>query len=1287
VPASAHNFGWLGQAQQTEKQIETSQSTGSQLADTQRYVGHCYLQAAYQATSNMEFKNRMRRAGDAFTQAALAAKKLPNEQATILEPGFRALAIYCEAQLANDDSSALNYLHRALGAFTNPSLTADKLAVVSPIFPLEYICFTNDLMNYEPELSLRLPALRTALSFANSLENFLPNLNDDLQAVFLNEVVQLQLNAGINLPEYEQREGAGLKALELFEQLRRVVQRSADPRSAVAAFALQIFWAQAYGYGVPDQPPIINAIELLGRTEESDDRFAIGVLLTAILRNRMYAISGVEDPAEAKRSLSQGRLEADRASAELEAFTGVRRFWYSSGYVNWTFADLLISYSRLFAESLDERRKLVNEAVTISRRIRELGPPLGVWPQHSNLSFYIFEQARLQRSLDQKQRLLDEAYEMGLRYEKGSKQFAPYWLQGHAEHFIAYGQIKRERAKLDVTGREGILKESVEMFQKAADALESVVNSALVTEPATKQRLLARMQFDLGSTQLELYRVNRNTKLLDVALTNLSKSAEAQRAQQISVRAAEALTRIAEAYVLGGRFEHAESAFSEASKRYLDASKRYPALAPAFNAQASLMQARAATASARAAYLRNDYEVAAGHYREASRVLEEAKSFPALIAIYDAWALLSEAEEHTWKTPVKVEAVLQTAIGKFDVADNAFESPDQATEDQRTLITQGRRLAEALLQLDRARSLERGGKLFEAVNRLGEAARLFHTLADETDDTEAKASILAHAQLTQACQQMLQAEQLMNPDSYNQAALLFQEAQRSSKSKQLALTAGGWAASCKALEAGLRYRQSADKTQFEALKKHLASAQGYFVDAGAVTTAAWVTGTERMFDAIAYLGEAESRLDPKERVSLQEQAEKSLQIAAQMFERSGHAARQEDTIRHLHSMIEQRQLGISRPTLSAPVIQSVSGLATQTLTQELLIGSEVASAPPLQAALKGPEKPLRIGEEYQLPLTVLNTGERLAILVRIENLSYPGLDIQSGTPDFSLVNGNLELGGKRLPSLAAQEVPLRVTPRRAGSYRLKPRILSVSTQGDLTIHSVPTLALDVAGERTPRAEKAQSDAIGRFSLGVPRVDKPMRGGIPVGHAVVITAAPSNETRAMVRSFILSGLSSGKHVLYITRDPTLLSNVPGSELEKLSLISIGDVLEGPVHAIAAKVANLTEILLETTELIQSAEGSDKRACIDILSDILLQHGALNSRKWVSDIIRKLKANGYTTLAVLDPKLHEPKESQALLSLFDGEIEISEREVEGTTRQLLRVRRMYDTQYDPEWVQFS
>jgi len=110
-----------------------------------------------------------------------------------------------------------------------------------------------------------------------------------------------------------------------------------------------------------------------------------------------------------------------------------------------------------------------------------------------------------------------------------------------------------------------------------------------------------------------------------------------------------------------------------------------------------------------------------------------------------------------------------------------------------------------------------------------------------------------------------------------------------------------------------------------------------------------------------------------------------------------------------------------------------------------------------------------------------------------------------------------------------------------------------------------------------------------------------------------------------------------------------------------------------------VENLTEIniaLASTLRTIESPPGEPRRCCIQIISDVLLQHKALQTRKWLAGLIPELKSHGFTTLAVADPGMHSAEEVRAILDLFDGEVSIQEKK-EG--ERSLRVKRMTDQEY--------
>ncbi len=1061
-PASSHGFRWGDEAQAEERDAQNA-SPETQ-ANAWRYTGHCFLQAAYQSLSDSEFQDRMKQASAAFQHASRIATEYDSPGSSVEGLRFAGLSCYCEANMARDDSAALIRLHETLEFLTS----ACRAGLVqsrtwSPTLVLELIYVTNDLANYESQLDRRLPLIKTALSVSEKLDTILPTLDTNLSLFLLIELLELSINAWCNLEEYDQRESAGKKALQLLEEVLKRADTIEDPRAAVAALAVQALWGADL---LPWKLPTMSPDSLLPRVEATRDRVAIGSLLVASQRTRMRMLAReIEDPDRAKEQLELGEKEASKAILEFSAFGGIRRMPSSVGYVLWTRADFLSVYARSFANSREERLGLVREAVEVSYKIIARAPPIGGGFQYSNLGYYLFDRSFFEEG-SERRRTLEEAWKAGQGYQKETLLFIPHWDLGNAEHYLLYGRVKRELAKFSSHDAGLQLLDAVEMFQRAVDLVTKVVESPLVGEADEKRRLSAQYRYELGNAQVELYQKTRDSSLLEKALNNLRQSAEVAAVQRNLSRAADDLARTAEAYVLAGRFDLASSAFRDATERYKEAEKKYPGLSSCFDSRALLMEARAFTTLARGAYLKSRYDAAAGYYREASKLLEGSPSWAGLASLYDGWASLAQAESQT--RAEDPSSRWQSAISYFADAEKALKAgaertvgDDPAVEVQRRLLVQGHRYAEARLLLERARSHERAGELSEGVERLGEAARQFDVLADDAD-VETQDLMRNHAQLCRASQTMLQAEERLSPDLYSSAAVLFQEAQRASKTRPLAAIAGGWAACCKALELGARYRGSADKSLFEALKKQFAAASSFFVEAGSPVTASWVTATGRMFDAIAYLAEAEATLNPDQRKTHFDRAEHQLRIAAESFEQAGYPARQEDALRYLRSTLEQRQSVPVRLLTPAPFAQSMSTVAGQSISEDVLIGSELASSPVLHVALTGPDKQVFAGRSSHLLLTVLNPGQRAVRLLQVRNLQHQELEFKCGTDAYSISDGDLDLRGKRLAPLETLEIPILAQPSRPGRYTLQPKVLLVDAQGSSQTLALSPLVIEVA---------------------------------------------------------------------------------------------------------------------------------------------------------------------------------------------------------------------------------
>src|SRR4030042_7194916 len=91
-----------------------------------------------------------------------------------------------------------------------------------------------------------------------------------------------------------------------------------------------------------------------------------------------------------------------------------------------------------------------------------------------------------------------------------------------------------------------------------------------------------------------------------------------------------------------------------------------------------------------------------------------------------------------------------------------------------------------------------------------------------------------------------------------------------------------------------------------------------------------------------------------------------------------------------------------------------------------------------------------------------------------------------------------------------------------------------------------------------------------------------------------------------------------------------------------------------------VESLTDIdiaLLKAFRMLEQAQKGPKRACIGIVSDVLLQHHAVITRKWLRGLLLDLRSRGFTTMAVINPPLHSQEEVQAILGFFEGEISLT------------------------------
>jgi KaiC/GvpD/RAD55 family RecA-like ATPase len=210
---------------------------------------------------------------------------------------------------------------------------------------------------------------------------------------------------------------------------------------------------------------------------------------------------------------------------------------------------------------------------------------------------------------------------------------------------------------------------------------------------------------------------------------------------------------------------------------------------------------------------------------------------------------------------------------------------------------------------------------------------------------------------------------------------------------------------------------------------------------------------------------------------------------------------------------------------------------------------------------------------------------------------------------------------------------------------------------------------------------------GRVSTGYDELDGLLLGGIPENYAVVMTSPSSDERELLIKRFLEAGTKKGQVTFYITVEPG--SGMPLAEKFQSNFYLFvcnprADVMVRSLPNVfkLKGVESLTDIdiaVLKSFRMLDAAKSGPRRACIEILSDVLLQHHAVFTRKWLSGLLPDLRSRGFTTLAVVNPHMHPQEEVQAILGLFEGEIRVSERETEKGIEKILRIRKLYNQRY--------
>jgi len=226
---------------------------------------------------------------------------------------------------------------------------------------------------------------------------------------------------------------------------------------------------------------------------------------------------------------------------------------------------------------------------------------------------------------------------------------------------------------------------------------------------------------------------------------------------------------------------------------------------------------------------------------------------------------------------------------------------------------------------------------------------------------------------------------------------------------------------------------------------------------------------------------------------------------------------------------------------------------------------------------------------------------------------------------------------------------------------------------------------ETAGKReSPQVPTVLPD---RIKTGYEDLDNLLFGGLPQNYAVILEAPSSDERELFIKSFLETGAKEGQITFYVTVEASEGKALAEQFQSNFYLFvcnpQADTIIETLPNVFKLKgVENLTDINIALTSAFRKLDTSlraPRRACIEIISDILLQHHALPIRRWLTALIPELKSRGFTTIAVMNPYMHPSQDVQAIQDIFDGEISIYERENKMSQERILRIKRMVNQRY--------
>jgi tetratricopeptide (TPR) repeat protein/KaiC/GvpD/RAD55 family RecA-like ATPase len=1291
---------WLGAAGSYDEAMKLlPEDDFSRMGQICEHMGRAFYRAAMQAESQEEFSDRMHEALANYEKAKEFYGRLNSGVKTSRMSRCDAMIAYAGHWLAAEVPEKKRLLDECwrMGKETLKAFeeAADQFGYGKTCVDLT-TCL-DDRLDLELDTQMREKILDEALSLGEKAIKIFSNVGDEHELARAYCITSIHCyNAALSLQLETKRRECAQKAFDYLKEATRI-SKSLGDKLILSKSAVYLGFSE-HDLGSGSEAAFKLFKKGVQHAIETKDHCILSEAFDGLAMSAYWNMTVEEDNEKAREKSRECEEYASKAiscSIPADNASGIPHS-YSWGYV--------ANFTELAKReiTLETRHELLKKAVALGKQgleyIQRTGGTHAIFHISAELSIALYNLSTMETGMEKRQ-LLEEALKLGENAVYYTEPLRPHYMWPQALSYEALALTLFELSKLEekTEKKEELLEKSVSGMEKCITSLQRHLTSF----PSRRElfALLGSFQTALGGILSQLYQTNNEKEILGKLVETYQSAAEMYSKAELGSRVAEAYWQVAVAYDHLGEYLESAANFESASKQYELSAHNIPQLNLFYMDYATYMQAWNEIEKARHYHERQGYGSAKEHFEKAAELHRSLKQWCYLVSNYAAWAQVENAEDlsrkerseealQAFKEAAKLfsetKRSLQAKLAKIENVDEKKTVTDMLkTTDTR------REYCAARTMLEEAKILDKKGEHYPSSEKYGKALEKFEEISQVLESDEERREIKSIISLSRAWQKMMLADARASPEMYMEAAQQFEQASADSCTEAAGLQALGHSRFCRALEAGTRFADTGDPAQHATAIQHLESAAKYYAKAGFQNASEYAKATELLLDAYMYMDDAKREADPDRKARLYLMAERVLQTSAGSFMKAEHPEKREQVLRLLKKVQEERELAVSlTEVLHAPsIISSTKSFATPTPTSEEAVGLERFEHADVQANVIARPKELKVDGNLDLEIQLVNAGKVPALLTKITQVVPEGFQLAEKPEVYPVEDSYLNMKGKRLDPLKTEEVRLILKPKTSGVFSLKPTILYLDENGKYRSHepepiSITVKELEIEGLHAPALEVSEG-ATDRIATGYADLDKLLYGGLRSGSAAVLTSPSCNERESLIKSFLKTGAEKGEVTFCVTVDPSV-AKVLAEEFPSSFYLFVcnpqADVIvkDSPNMFKLKGVENLTDISIALTSAIRKMDPmlkSPRRICISLVSDVLLQHHAVQTRRWLTGLISELRSNGFTTLTIMDPEMHSPQEVRAVLDLFDGEINIYEKEAE----QFLKIKRMSNQAY--------